>query len=76
MFRFEFSRPLVRARRRASWALNLAPDRPGWQSGIDLAGIADKEYTRHPVYGVRRMTLFLRQMGHWVNVKRVRRLLG
>ena len=40
-----------------------------------LMRLLDKEYSTHPVYGVRRMTLFLRQMGHWVNVKRVRRLL-
>lgn len=40
-----------------------------------LMRLLDKEYTRHPVYGVRRMTLFLRQLGHVVNAKRVRRLL-
>jgi putative transposase len=37
--------------------------------------LLDREYTAHPFYGVRRMTLFLRQLGHGVNGKRVRRLL-
>jgi len=40
-----------------------------------LMRLLDKEYTRHPVYGVRRMTLFLREAGYKVNAKRVRRLL-
>jgi putative transposase len=40
-----------------------------------LMRMLDKEYTRHPVYGVRRMNLFLRQEGYIVNAKRVRRLL-
>lgn len=37
--------------------------------------LLDREYTRHPVYGVRRMKLFLREAGCVVNAKRVRRLL-
>jgi putative transposase len=37
--------------------------------------LLDREYTSHPFYGVRRMTLFLRKLGHGVNGKRVRRLL-
>jgi putative transposase len=35
----------------------------------------DEQYTRTPFYGVRRMTAVLRQEGHDVNPKRVRRLL-
>src|SRR5262249_41214258 len=35
----------------------------------------DREYTRHPTMGRRRMTAWLRSQGHAVNVKRVRRLL-
>jgi len=35
----------------------------------------DRQYTRHPEQGVRRMTLHLRELGHRVNAKRVRRLL-
>jgi putative transposase len=40
-----------------------------------LMGLLDQEYTRHPFYGVRRMTWFLCQQGFAVNPKRVRRLL-
>src|SRR5664280_2421945 len=35
----------------------------------------DEEYTRHPFYGVRKMTVWLRLQGHLVGPKRVRRLL-
>jgi len=35
----------------------------------------DEEYTRHPFYGVRKMTVGLRLLGHAVGPKRVRRLL-
>jgi putative transposase len=40
-----------------------------------LMRLLDEEYTRHPFYGVRRMTWFLRQAGYEANPKRVRRLL-
>lgn len=36
--------------------------------------LIDEEYTRHPFYGTRRMMHYLRNLGHWVNRKRVRRL--
>jgi putative transposase len=45
------------------------------QENQRLMRLLDKEYTRHPVYGVRRMTEFLRRQGEGVNAKRVRRLL-
>jgi len=35
----------------------------------------DEEYTRHPFYGVRKMTFLLQQAGQAVGPKRVRRLL-
>jgi putative transposase len=35
----------------------------------------DEEYTRHPFYGVRKMTFQLQQQGYAVGPKRVRRLL-
>ena len=35
----------------------------------------DEQYTRTPVYGIRRMTVWLRQQGYTVNPKRVARLL-
>jgi putative transposase len=40
-----------------------------------LLRLLDEEYTRHPFYGTRRMTQYLRGLGHWVNRKRVQRLM-
>jgi putative transposase len=40
-----------------------------------LMRLMDEQYTRTPFYGVPRMTAWLRRQGHWVNAKRVRRLL-
>jgi len=37
--------------------------------------LIDEEYTRHPFYGTRRLTAWLRREGHKVNIKRVRRLM-
>lgn len=37
--------------------------------------LLDEEYTRHPFYGSRRMTHYLRGCGHTVNRKRVQRLM-
>ena len=37
--------------------------------------LLDEEYTRHPFYGVPKMTHWLRTQGHEVGPKRVRRLL-
>ena len=37
--------------------------------------LLDEEYTRHPFYGVPKMTHWLRKQGHEVGPKRVRRLL-
>lgn len=39
-----------------------------------LKRLIDEEYTRHPFIGTRRMVCFLRDVGHWVNRKRVQRL--
>jgi len=39
-----------------------------------LMHMLDEQYTKTPFYGVRRMTAYLRQQGHAVNPKRVRRL--
>ena len=38
--------------------------------------LIDEEYTRHPFYGSRRLTAWLRRQGHKVNVKRVSRLMS
>jgi putative transposase len=37
--------------------------------------LIDEEYTRHPFYGVLRLTAWLKRNGHEVNEKRVRRLM-
>ena len=37
--------------------------------------ILDEQYTKTPFYGVKRMTAHLKQLGHPVGQKRVRRLL-
>jgi putative transposase len=42
---------------------------------LELLALIDKEYTRHPFYGSRRMAHYLRTMHHIVNCKRVQRLM-
>lgn len=37
--------------------------------------LIDEEYTRHPFYGYRRLTAWLRREGYEVNFKRIRRLM-
>lgn len=51
--------------------------RPTGESADNLVlmRLLDEQYTRTPYYGVRRMVAHLRQSGHEVNPKRVRRLL-
>lgn len=41
-----------------------------------LMRLIDEQFTRTPFYGSRRMTAWLRRMGHVVNRKRGQRLLG
>jgi putative transposase len=43
---------------------------------LALLALIDAKYTRHPFYGSRKMTVYLRGMGHRINRKRVRRLMG
>lgn len=40
-----------------------------------LMALIDREYTAHPFYGRRKMTIYLRGQGYDVNPKRVRRLM-
>jgi putative transposase len=40
-----------------------------------LMRLLDEEYTRHPFKGVIKMVVYLKELGHVVNQKRVRRLL-
>ena len=42
---------------------------------LHLMRLLDEQYTRTPFYGVRRMTVWLRQQGYTVNPQRVARLL-
>jgi len=42
---------------------------------LELMVLIDEEYTRHPFYGTRKMTVFLNRLGHGVNRKRVQRLM-
>jgi putative transposase len=43
---------------------------------LTLLGLIDAEYTRHPFYGSRKITVYLRGRGHRINRKRVQRLMG
>ena len=45
------------------------------ETDLLLSGLIDEEYTRHPFYGSRRMVIFLGEVGHSVNRKRVQRLM-
>ncbi len=42
---------------------------------LELKRLLDEEYLRHPFYGSRRMTAYLRRLGRTINRKRVRGLL-
>ena len=42
---------------------------------LQVMRLLDEQYTQTPFYGVRRMTVWLRQQGHAVNHKRVARLM-
>ena len=61
--------------------LGLAPAsyyyvaQPESAENLSYLRLLDEEYTRHPFYGVRKMTVWLQQQGHGVGPKRVRRLL-
>jgi putative transposase len=41
-----------------------------------LMRLVDEEYTRHPFYGTRKMTIYLRNLGFLVNRKRLQRYYG
>jgi len=67
--------------RRQCQLLGLAPASYYYQAEPESADnlhymrLLDQEYTEHPFYGVRKMTVCLQQQGHPVGPKRVRRLL-
>jgi len=58
---------------RASYYRSLAPES---KENLMLMRIIDEEYTRHPFLGSRGMRSYLCRLGHWVNRKRVQRLMG
>lgn len=45
------------------------------EENLALMRLLDEQYTRTPCYGVLKMEVYLRSLGHTVNPKRVRRLL-
>ncbi len=49
--------------------------RPESAENLHYLRLLDEEYTRHPFYGVPKMTFWLQQLGYPVGPKRVRRLL-
>jgi putative transposase len=67
--------------RRQCRLLGLAPASYYYQAEPESAEnlhcmrLLDEEYTDHPFYGVRKMTVWLQQQGYAVGPKRVRRLL-
>jgi len=42
---------------------------------LELFGLIDAEYTRHPFYGSRKIRKYLRDLGYKINRKRVQRLM-
>jgi len=42
---------------------------------LELLGLIDNEYTRHPFYGSRKIRKYLRDLGYKINRKRVQRLM-
>ncbi len=42
---------------------------------LTLMRLIDEQYTEHPFYGRRKMTIYLREQGYDVNPKRVRRMM-
>ena len=48
---------------------------PESAENLEMMNLLDRQYTKHPEHGVRRMTLHLRDLGYTANPKRVRRLL-
>jgi putative transposase len=49
--------------------------RPIDESNLMFSCLIDKEYTRHPFYGSRKMVVYLKIAGHTVNRKRVQGLM-
>jgi len=48
---------------------------PESELNLHLMDLIDRQYTKRPFYGARQMTESLKRQGHWVNHKRVERLM-
>ncbi len=48
---------------------------PTDEQDLELLRLIDEQYTRRPFYGSRKMVTYLKVQGHWVNRKRVQRLM-
>ncbi len=60
---------------RASYYRSVSVDSGETAENLHFMRLIDEEYTRHPFYGRRQMTSYLRRQGYRVNGKRVRRLM-
>lgn len=49
--------------------------KPETTENLMLMELIDQEYTKHPFYGTRRITVWLKERGYCVNRKRVQRLM-
>jgi putative transposase len=57
---------------RSSYYYQLQPES---ELNLYLMDLIDQQYTKHPFYGARQMTKYLRRQGYRVNHKRVERLM-
>ncbi len=57
---------------RSGWYYQAQPESP---PNLHVMRLLDEQYTRTPFYGIRRMTVWLRQQGESANHKRVARLM-
>ena len=48
---------------------------PGSEENLLLMRLLDEQYTRTPFYGLRKLVVFLQELGYMVDRKRVRRLM-
>jgi putative transposase len=57
---------------RSSWYYEPLGESP---KNLELMRLIDEHFMEEPSYGVRQMARYLRRQGHWVNRKRVKRLM-
>ena len=62
---------LVGVSRSSLYYRSVGPD----QDDLDIMAKMDRQYLKTPFYGSRRMRVWLRSQGHYVNRKRVKRLM-